>query len=96
MNPIGIYEKALPASLTWEERLAQAAAAGYDFVEMSIDVSQVRLSRLEWSHSERAALRHAIRNTGMPILTMGVSGHRDYPLGSPSKKVRVRGFEILY
>ena len=32
MNPIGIYEKAFPASLKWEERLNQAAKADYDFV----------------------------------------------------------------
>lgn len=95
-NPIGIYEKAFPASLKWEERLAQAAIAGYDFVEMSIDVSEERLSRLEWSSSARQAVRHAIESTGTPILTMGVSGHRDFPLGSPSKKERERGLEILY
>ena len=96
MNPIGIYEKAFPASLPWEERLAQAAIAGYDFVEMSIDVSEERLSRLEWSPSTRSALRHVIKSTGTPILTMGVSGHRDFPLGSPSQKVRARSLEILY
>ena len=95
-NPIGIYEKALPAILSWEERLAQAAAAGYDFVEMSIDVSKERLSRLEWSSSKRGMLCRAIKNAGIPILTMGVSGHRDFPLGSPSKEVRERAFEILY
>ncbi len=35
----GIYEKALPLELAWPERLAAAAAAGYQFVEISIDES---------------------------------------------------------
>jgi L-ribulose-5-phosphate 3-epimerase len=46
--PVGLYEKALPASLTWEERLTAAGQAGYDFVEISIDESDERLSRLDW------------------------------------------------
>ena len=96
LNPIGIYEKAFPASLTWDARLAQAAIAGYDFVEMSIDVSEERLSRLAWSPAARKALRHSIESTSVPILTMGISGHRDFPLGSHSPKVRDKGLEILY
>jgi L-ribulose-5-phosphate 3-epimerase len=95
MKPIGIYEKALPPSLSWEERLSQAAKAGYDFVEMSIDDSDERLGRLEWAPSDRLALRHSIENTGVPILTMGVSAHRKFPMGSASPQVRERGLEVL-
>ena len=94
-NPVGLYEKALPASLTWGERLNHAAKAGYNFVEMSIDDSDERLSRLEWNFSERMALRHIIEDSGVPILTMGVSGHRKFPLGSSSPETRKRGLEIL-
>jgi L-ribulose-5-phosphate 3-epimerase len=93
--PIGIYEKALPSDLTWEERLERAAQAGYDFVEMSIDESEPRLARLNWTAGERAALRHAIANSGVKVLTMGVSGHRKYPLGSASDETRKTGLEIL-
>jgi L-ribulose-5-phosphate 3-epimerase len=96
VRPVGIYEKALPVQLSWEERLSYAAKAGYDFVEMSIDDSEERQSRLEWTSSTRLALRRSIENTGVPILTMGVSGHRKYPLGSASAQVRTRGLKILY
>jgi L-ribulose-5-phosphate 3-epimerase len=95
VRPIGIYEKALPVELSWEERLSQAAKAGYDFVEMSIDDSEERQSRLEWTRTARLALRRSIENTGVPILTMGVSGHRKYPMGSASAQVRERGLKIL-
>jgi L-ribulose-5-phosphate 3-epimerase len=93
--PIGIYEKALPSELSWDERLDLAAQAGYDFVEMSIDESEPRLSRLNWTSEERASLRNAIANSGVRILTMGLSGHRKYPLGSCSEDVRQAGLEIL-
>ena len=60
--PVGLYEKALPADLSWEARLAAAGQAGYDYVEISIDESEQRLGRVDWSDSERAALRNAIAN----------------------------------
>lgn len=94
--PIGLYEKALPPELSWEERLAAAGRAGYDYVEISIDESEARLSRLDWSAAERAALRQAIANTGIKIVSMCLSGHRKYPLGSMDAETRKRGLEILY
>ena len=94
--PIGLYEKALPPDLNWEERLTAAGQAGYDFVEISIDESDERLSRLDWSASEKAALRQTIANTGVKIMTMCLSGHRKYPLGSHDPQIRQQGLEILY
>ena len=93
--PIGLYEKALPDAMSWEERLAAAGQAGYDFIEISIDESDERLSRLDWSASERAALRRSISNTGVRIMTMCLSGHRKYPLGSHSPELRKQGQDIL-
>ncbi len=93
--PVGIYEKALPDAMSWEERLAAAGQAGYDFVEISIDESDERLSRLNWSASERNALRQSIAKTGVGIMTMCLSGHRKYPLGSHTPEIRHKGLEIL-
>lgn len=94
--PIGLYEKALPPEMSWEERLAAAGQAGFDFMEISIDESEQRLSRLDWSPSQKAALRHSIANTGVKIMSMCLSGHRKYPLGSVDANTRKRGLEILY
>jgi L-ribulose-5-phosphate 3-epimerase len=94
--PVGLYEKALPDAMSWEERLAAAGHAGYDFVEISIDESDKRLSRLNWTASERAALRQSIAKTGVKIMTMCLSGHRKYPLGSHTPDIRQKGLEILY
>lgn len=36
-NPIGIYEKALPNSFTWEGKVQGGEKAGFDYMEISID-----------------------------------------------------------
>ncbi len=93
--PVGLYEKALPASMCWEERLTAAGQAGYDFVEISIDESDERLARLDWQAFQRAELRRSIVNSGVKIMTMCLSGHRKYPLGSHTPELRQQGREIL-
>ncbi len=93
--PIGIYEKALPFNVDWPERLALARETGFDFVEISIDESDERLGRLDWPARERANLRAAIADSGVPIITMCLSGHRKYPLGSADAATRQQAFDIM-
>jgi L-ribulose-5-phosphate 3-epimerase len=93
--PVGLFEKALPPALSWQERLATAARIGYDFVEMSVDDSDERIARLDWGPKERAALRNAMLTTGVPISSMSLSAHRRFPLGSDSPAVRQTGLDIL-
>jgi L-ribulose-5-phosphate 3-epimerase len=94
--PVGLYEKALPAEWPWEERLQRAAEAGYDFIDISIDESETRLGRLDWPASQRVALRQAIANTDVPILTMCLSAHRKYPLGSHAPEIRGQALDIFW
>ena len=56
MASLGIYEKALPKGITWLERLQMAKELGFDFVEMSIDETDERLERLNWTKEERKKL----------------------------------------
>lgn len=93
--PIGIYEKAFPEELSWKERLEWTARAGYDFLDISIDESDARLARLDYSASERAMLREAVAQSGIPIQVLGLSCHRRFPLGSASPQIRAKGLEIL-
>lgn len=93
--PIGIYEKALPAYPSWMERLASAKTAGFDFLEISVDESPERLERLDWSPSRRHELRNAISETGVPVLTMCLSAHRKFALGSASPATRRQALSIL-
>ena len=79
-NPLGIYEKALPAGECWLERLRMANTLGFDFVEMSVDETDARLARLDWSREQRLTLVSAIAETGVRIPSMCLSAHRRFPL----------------
>lgn len=95
MISLGIYEKALPRDISWEKRLLCAKELGFNFVEFSIDESDERLSRLDWSEEKIAEVRQAIVTTGIPLYTMMLSGHRRYPLGSLDPKIRQKSLEIF-
>lgn len=92
---LGLYEKAMPGTLTWLEKLRQTKAAGFDHMEISIDESEAKLARLDWSEAERLELRRAIEESGVPIRSMCLSGHRKYPLGSREPKQRERSLDIM-
>ena len=61
---LGLYEKALPPELTWEERLRAVTELGFDYLEISIDEKDERLARLDWTQTERGVLHRAMRETG--------------------------------
>lgn len=92
---LGLYEKSMPRELSWKEKLGAAKAAGFDFVEMSIDETEEKLDRLEMPQGERLWLVNMMRIIDMPIGTICLSGHRKYPLGSHDPAVRERGMEIM-
>jgi len=94
-NPLGIYEKALPASLSWPQRLSLAKECGFDFVEMSIDETDTRLKRLDWNVEERMQITQAVLETGIRIPTMCLSGHRRFPFGSHDESVREQARVIM-
>lgn len=92
---LGLYEKAMPSTLSWKEKLETAKKIGYDFVEISIDETEEKLARLDMSKEERLELVQTMQETGVPIRTMCLSGHRKYPLGSNEKEVVKRSLEIM-
>lgn len=49
---LGLYEKSMPSDLTWKEKLIIAKESGFDYLEMSIDESDAKLSRLEWDEEQ--------------------------------------------
>ena len=90
---IGMYEKALPASLSWPERLGAARRAGYDFVEMSVDETDERLARLDMPQRERLDLLAAVAASGLRIPSMCRSAPRRFPFGSRDGAVPGRARE---
>jgi L-ribulose-5-phosphate 3-epimerase len=95
MITLGLYEKALPQTLDWSQRLAAAKQANYDFVEISIDDSDERIKRLDWDSKFRTSLRNEIQQSGMQIKSMSLSAHRRFPLGSEISQTRMKGLDIF-
>ena len=92
---IGLYEKAMPPTMSWREKLEFAKSAGYDFVEISIDEKDEKLARLDWTAAERLELIQTMKEVGLPIHSMCLSGHRKYPFGASDPAVRARSMEIM-
>lgn len=95
MYKLSVYEKAMPGHIGWKEKLTAAKEAGYDGVELSVDESDERLSRLDWSAAQRLDLLRASRETGVRLPSLCLSGHRRYPLGSRDPETVRRGMAIL-
>lgn len=93
--PLGIYEKALPKDITWEERFQIAKKLGFQFIEMSVDETDERLARLEWSKAKRQEVMQASLEYGIPIRSICLSGHRRYPFSSHEETTRKKAREIM-
>ncbi|TKF67727.1 L-ribulose-5-phosphate 3-epimerase [Vibrio sp. F13] len=85
---VGLYEKALPNELSWEDKLKQTKELGFDFLEISVDESDERRSRLDWNDEQVYALRHLCEKHGVPLQSMCLSAHRKFPFGSADPVIR--------
>lgn len=85
---VGLYEKALPNELSWEEKISEAKELGFDFLEISVDESDERRSRLDWSDDEIYALRRLCEKHEIPLQSMCLSAHRKFPFGSANPATR--------
>lgn len=83
-NLLGIYEKALPTNISWEERFKLARNANFDFIELSVDKS--RLNKLDYSDEEIQGLLNLTKKYNMPFQTMTLSANRYYPIGDIEKR----------
>lgn len=92
---LGLYEKAIPAGLSFAEMFAAARRGGFDRFEISIDETDARQQRLDWTPAEQRELGLLAQAMDMPIRTMCLSGHRKYPLGAHDAEVRARGMRMM-
>ncbi len=91
---LGMYEKAVPAELSWLERLEAARASGFDYVELSVDETRERMERLDWTPAERRELIRMQVRTGVPVRSLCLSAHRSRPLGSSDPEARAESLKI--
>lgn len=94
-NMIGIYEKAMPNQFDWETKIQVAKQAGFDFIEISVDESDERLQRLDWTTEQRSLLRNLLGTYDMKMISMCLSGHRRFPFGSADPMIRQRAYDII-
>ena len=94
-HPVGIYEKAFNPRISWKERLDRVARLGMDYIEISIDETDERLSRLDWDKGQKKELLDLMWSSGIPIRSMCLSAHRRFPFGSHDPESRNRAKDIM-
>jgi len=92
---LGLYEKALPPEWSWKKRLSTAKKLGFDYMEISIDETDERISRLYWNDKQIMELFILCKKTEMPVRSMCLSAHRRFPFGSPDKNTREKAYELM-
>lgn len=92
---LGQYEKSMPNSLSWAEKMDYCKEFGFDYIEMSIDESEEKLKRLDWSKEEIKEFKRLMEEKDVSIKSICLSGHRLYPFGSLDEKTRIKSLEIM-
>ncbi len=92
---LGCYEKAMPNNLTIKDKLKYAKEAGFDYLEISIDETDEKLERLDYTDEMINRIKLSMIELSFPILSMCLSGHRKYPLGSHDENTRLRSLQIF-
>ena len=77
---LGLYEKALPSTLSWEEKLNAAKVSGFDYLEISIDETPDKLSRLD-NKTIVEEIQAAVKKTGIPINSLCLSRSEERRVG---------------
>ena len=92
---LGMYEKSMPAYLSWQEKLYSCKQAGFDWIEISIDETDEKINRLYWTKEKKDELVQLMKKTEVPIYTMCFSAQRKYSLGSLGKEKHDKAMEIM-
>lgn len=92
---LGVYEKAMPNTLTIQEKLKVAKEIGYDFLELSVDESEEKMSRLNWTKEYRDDIVKSMKEIDFPIRSLCLSGQRKYPMGSLDINIMNKSMEII-
>ncbi|MGZ9755403.1 L-ribulose-5-phosphate 3-epimerase [Mycoplasma sp. 394] len=92
---LGIYEKAINNKFDWSQKIDIAKAAGFDFIEFSVDESDFRLERLDWNNTQINELRKLLIEKDFYFNSMCLSAHRKFPFGSHDLKIREHALLIM-
>ena len=90
----GVYEKALHKG-PFEDKFDDIVRAGYDSLEFSVDSTDERVARLDWSLDQINQVRRAAQERSVQILTLCLSGHKRFSMGNPDPEKAARGLEMM-
>ena len=91
---LGLYEKAVPNCLELRQKLEMMRDNGFDFMELSIDESAEKQSRLTWNKRERNYLSRLSAEI-LPVTSICFSMQRSFPMGSSDPVIRSRSMEAM-
>lgn len=91
---IGLYEKAMRNTMSWNEKLRCAKECGYDYLEICIDATDEKINRIFMDQEEKKRIMEAVFDVDLPIGSMSVSALTKYALGDPNEKIRKKAMEI--
>ena len=92
--PFGIYEKSICTTWPWEDKFHLVKNAGYDYLEIAIDATPLKLNRL-YDKEEKLAIRRASEKVDIPLYTFAFTANRFFPLGSEDNETREKGVQLL-
>jgi predicted hexulose-6-phosphate isomerase len=92
---LGLYEKSMPNTLSFKEKLNIAKNSGFDFIELSIDETDEKLKRLDFDMTTIKQMKADMDETGIYVQSICLSGHRRFPLGSLDQSASKRSLEIM-
>ena len=78
---LGMYEEKACRLLCRGRKSENCRKFGFDWLEISIDETEEKLSRLDWTSQQRRPADPTMLKSGVGIKTMCLSGHRKYPTG---------------
>lgn len=91
---LGQYEKSMPNDMSLREKLALSKETGFDYMELSVDETDEKLSRIYLGKKELKEMKSIIDGEGQPIRSICLSAHRKYPLGSEDEKTAQKSLDI--
>ena len=66
----------MPDNLSIQEKLRLSKETGFDYLEISIDETDEKLARLDYTKQELLKIKHAMEAESFHIKTMCLSAHR--------------------
>jgi predicted hexulose-6-phosphate isomerase len=93
---LGIYEKALRWTGSFDDLFAQVSQGGFSFVDLAVDETPERGARLLWSQKQRLAVRESALRHDVRIGGLCLSVHRRIAPGSNDPAIRAKAIEVLF